>query len=479
MDKSPPKLFISYSWSSSEHEQWVIDLATQLVESGVDVILDKWALKEGHDTFAFMEQMVTDPSVSKVAIISDKTYAEKADGRSGGVGTEAQIISAEVYAKREQTKFVAVVPVRDSTGQPYLPTYYKGKKYIDFSALDRYGESLEQLLRWIYDKPMYERPALGKPPAFLSDATGISLGTTAVHTRLVDALRGGRPYALGALDEYLQTFSDHLERLRIDFTDVPDAEIDERVAHSIGQFVPAKNEFVETLSVLARFLPTPEVVDRLHRFFERLLKYLHRPDGATTWSDYYADNFNFIVHELFLYTIAILVRDEHFALASTLIGAPFYVAWADGRHSETVSYREFREPMRSFEVRNHRLGRYSARADLLKGRADASGFPFATLMQADFVLYLRAAIEPRAYYGWWPETLVYATHSYSAFEIFARSVSKAYFDRMKVMLGVESPIQLTTVIAALAADRKSLPGSRTGRISPSTLAGAKELATRA
>jgi hypothetical protein len=54
------KLFISYSWSNPDHQQWVIDLATQLRESGVDVILDKWDLKEGHDAYAFMEKMVTD-----------------------------------------------------------------------------------------------------------------------------------------------------------------------------------------------------------------------------------------------------------------------------------------------------------------------------------------------------------------------------------------------------------------------------------
>lgn len=66
-----PKLFISYSWSDTEHEQWVIDLATDLRESGVDVILDKWDLKEGHDAVAFMEKMVTDPEIKKVAIICD------------------------------------------------------------------------------------------------------------------------------------------------------------------------------------------------------------------------------------------------------------------------------------------------------------------------------------------------------------------------------------------------------------------------
>jgi TIR domain len=57
-----PKLFISYSWSNAEHEQWVVNLATELRDSGVDVILDKWDLKEGHDAIAFMEQMVTKPA---------------------------------------------------------------------------------------------------------------------------------------------------------------------------------------------------------------------------------------------------------------------------------------------------------------------------------------------------------------------------------------------------------------------------------
>lgn len=92
-----PKLFISYSWSNPTHEQWVIDLASELTESGVHVILDKWDLKEGHDAVAFMEKMVTDSDISKVAIICDEVYAAKADGRAGGVGTETQIISREVY----------------------------------------------------------------------------------------------------------------------------------------------------------------------------------------------------------------------------------------------------------------------------------------------------------------------------------------------------------------------------------------------
>lgn len=152
------KLFISYSWSTPDHEDWVLRLATELRQSGVDVILDKWDLKEGHDAFAFMEKMVSDKNVRKVIIVSDKLYAEKANERSGGVGTETQIITSEIYTKVEQGKFVVVIPEKDENGKPFLPAYYKSRIYIDLSSEELYSKNFEQLLRWIYNKPRHVKP---------------------------------------------------------------------------------------------------------------------------------------------------------------------------------------------------------------------------------------------------------------------------------------------------------------------------------
>ena len=111
------------------------------MSQGSDVILDKWDLKEGHDAHAFMEKMVTDPDITKVILVCDKVYVDKADGRSGGVGTEAQIISGEIYAKQAQDKFVAVVTERDETGRAYLPAYYRSRIYIDLSDPSKYSEN--------------------------------------------------------------------------------------------------------------------------------------------------------------------------------------------------------------------------------------------------------------------------------------------------------------------------------------------------
>src|SRR5262245_40900877 len=91
-----PKLFVSYSWTTPNHEAWVLKLAIDLVESGVDVIIDKWHLREGQDADKFMEQMVTDPNIKKVILVCDQAYAEKADARKGGVGS--RVMSAACSA---------------------------------------------------------------------------------------------------------------------------------------------------------------------------------------------------------------------------------------------------------------------------------------------------------------------------------------------------------------------------------------------
>jgi TIR domain len=155
--------------------------------SGVDVLLDQWSLRPGHDSIRFMESMVTDPSVTKVIVVSDKAYAEKADSRKGGVGTETQIISPEVYEKTDQNKFVALVTERDENGIAYLPTYLKSRIYLDMTEAN-FSANFEELLRWIFDKPSRVKPPLGKVPAFLNEsqpstATAGQTATPARHTK--------------------------------------------------------------------------------------------------------------------------------------------------------------------------------------------------------------------------------------------------------------------------------------------------------
>lgn len=475
-----PKLFISYSWSNPTHEQWVIDLAEDLTQSGVHVILDKWDLKEGHDSFAFMEKMVTDPQITKVAIICDEVYASKADDRSGGVGTETQIISREVYENQEQGKFVAIIAERDSEGKAYLPTYYKSRIYIDLSEPDNNADNFEKLLRWIYDKPLYTRPEIGKRPSFLDESDGISLGTSAVHKRAISAIKENKPFASGALDEYLSTFVSNLEKFRIT---EKEGEFDDQVIDNIEKFIPYRNEAITLFITLAQYAPTEENVLKVHRFFEDLIPYMSRRENVNSWGEWDFDNFKFIIHELFLYVVAIFTKHERFAEVNLLLTNQYYVnGRSDYGKDVMVGYEAFQDGLRSLDRRNSRLklGRLSVHADLLKQRSKHSGIEFRYLMQADFILFMRAEIQQADFYSRWvPHTLLYVCQFHSAFEVFARSSSKSYFEKVKCILGIDKPSDLSELMEAYKAHPQRLPRWQFESFSPSILLGYEQLATKA
>lgn len=142
----------------------MLDLAIRLVNDGIDIVLDKWELKAGHDSYAFMESMVTDPTVTKVIMICDQAYVTKANARAGGVGTEGQIISPELYGKVAQNKYAALVTEVDDRGHRHLPMFYKGRIYFDFVSADAFEVQYEALLRWLADKPLFVKPSVGRLP---------------------------------------------------------------------------------------------------------------------------------------------------------------------------------------------------------------------------------------------------------------------------------------------------------------------------
>jgi hypothetical protein len=57
-----PGCFISYSWDSEQHREWVLKLATRLRECGVDAILDQFHRTPGRDLTKFMDKPIWESS---------------------------------------------------------------------------------------------------------------------------------------------------------------------------------------------------------------------------------------------------------------------------------------------------------------------------------------------------------------------------------------------------------------------------------
>jgi len=157
---SSSTVFISYSHDTPEHKMWVAGVATDLRRSSVDAILDQWRLRPGMDIPWFMERGIRDSN--RVLIVCTPQYARKADAGKGGVGYEKMIVTGELYENLGSDKFVPIL-VQGDEGDA-LPSFLKGRYYVDFRNADQYAEKMEELLRALLEIPENAEPPLGPNP---------------------------------------------------------------------------------------------------------------------------------------------------------------------------------------------------------------------------------------------------------------------------------------------------------------------------
>ncbi len=427
------------------------------------MILDKWDLREGQDKFAFMEKMVTDPEVTKVIAICDKQYAEKADGRSGGVGIESQIISKNVYEKINQKKFIPVLTERLPGGEECLPTFFGGRIYIDMSSPEKAFENYDQLLRTIYDRPIYKKPALGKPPSHLFGDAPPASKTQYKLEALIRAITEDKGSVPGLVADYLKNYSTALEDYRLAYAGGGNSEpFDEKVVASIEAFKSYRDEFAHFISFVARFRDDARTYDELFKFFEDILKYQHPLADRDSWFDKEFDNYCFIIRELFLYCLTALIKNGRFEQAGNLLSRPYLerskVAH-HGRRSGLVSFTAFDVIPETLEVdRKRRLGLnvISVTANLLRDRAYLPDYDMDSLMQTELILYLRSELHVGQNFnlGFWdPKTLSHSGNGV-IFDIFLKAASKTYFRDLAILLGIKNKEELAKKIKQLEASRE-------------------------
>lgn len=441
-DLATRKVFISYSWSTSEHKAAVIELAKRLMADGVDVTLDLWEVKEGHDLISFMEKMVTDGSINKVLIICDRVYAQKANERKGGVGTESQIISPEIYQKVEQSKFVPIVFEHDDEGRACLPVFLKGRLYVDLSSVEKKYENYEQLLRAIFDQPLHKKPSLGTPPSHLFSES-VAHSSTKYHLeRVKDALAGGKPQTFALIREYLRHKAEELDSYRISNPPTMQA-YDDLIVDSIKSLLAYRDEFVEFVTALVEYKNEPQSYDEVVDFFESLLTYHHPPKGMNSWSEDWFDNFKFLTYEMFLYFIAVLIKAKRFNEANQFLEREYYVdnALTRDRFYDFTELKPYLSSIDVYRKQRLKLNIISLTTDLLKERATRTDIGFPALTEADVVLYLRSCLRrSQGSYGpiWYPFTTLYKEINSGSAKLFRQSESRKYFAYLKTILGVDS-----------------------------------------
>ncbi len=442
MNDKPPKAFVSYSWSSPGHCDRIRSYAERLVGDGVDIILDQWHLSEGQDKYAFMERMVSDESVTHVLIFSDQEYATKADGRKAGVGTETQIISKEIYDKTDQNKFIPIVCERQEDNEPCLPVFLKSRIMIDFSSPESTNEHWEKLLRALYGKPIHTKPSLGKPPSYITDdAQKPSLPTLGRYLTLRDALLNGKPTIPLCRQDFIDSAISYADALRV--REDPNVDhIDEKVLEDLHTMLPLRDQLIDWLLIETALQTDSEFKEVLLGFLEKLLALKYRLPELTQWNESWFDAQRFFVYEMFLYLIAILIKNNRYGTIQSFLTTSYLLPESEQRlRRDFVSFDEFHTHSEALAYRNDRLklNRLSPIADLVKERATRKDLPFRDIMQAELVVLLVSLLSDGQL--WYPHTIVYASRN-QRFPLFVRAAQHKYFERLNTITGIKSGDEL-------------------------------------
>lgn len=440
-----PKVFISYSWHPEKDKIWVQRLAERLIQDGVNVKLDVWDLKHGHDKYVFMEQMVKDPDIKKVLVICNEDYARKADDRTGGVGTESTIMSSDIYSLAEQTKFIPIL-VEKKNGEPCLPTFLKSRMYIDMSSNDIYELGYDQLLRDIYEKPLLRKPALGRMPSYLEADEPVLL-STAQEQRMLKEKVAESTNLQTWIAKYCDKLIESLDQFKVTFRGGETGDLIEMIEKSIASMQVVNNDFITFVETVASNSECngKQFVD----FFEKLLQYYEDKDielASSTDSWHLCnDNYRFFNYELFLSFAAIMLKYERFDIIKEVVDTDYCILSNRlGRQIKALNFAEFQKHNYTLDYYKGNNG-YSSSSQVANLMRNYGGDKFNTWVEVDILLYYLSLI-----YGkpgdrmsmWYPTLSIYNR----AFEILPKIASMRYFEKAKVMFDVGDKDSFKTLL---------------------------------
>lgn len=436
------KVFISYSWGNKEHQDWIINLGKRLMTDTVDVVLDRWSLKDGHDIHSFMEEMVKSEDIFRVLIVCNKKYKEKADDREGGVGTETQIISPNLYSKEKQEKFIPIVLERDEEGKAYLPVYLSSRKYIDFSLEEDFEDSYEDLLRNILEAPSIPKPKLGtKPPTYITE-NSIDLSETNSKIRTIEnQIKKNDTLNQRYVSDFIEAFQSKLWEFNL--VDSPNniKAFGEDLMKTLKNYKPLREDFIKFIDLI-----TTNKIDFaseiIIEFFENKPMYLKPQDERNSWFESEFDAFKVIFQELFIYTIAVGIKNKNYFFVSELLHSKYFVKDLDSINQEPSSFPflyGYHQNLENYIKQTFNkvtgFGHY-----IITNLSDQVNKQ--TLIFSDTLCYCVSYLEAEDYYDcWFPNTYLYGKRN-SGFNFFDKLSSKKHFEKVKVLFDVQNETEL-------------------------------------
>ena len=268
-----------------------------------------------------MEKSATDPSITNVLLLIDSVYAKKADQRKGGVGTETQIISSEVYNQIDQSKFIPVIFARDSDGNISKPRYLKGLLHFDLTCSENYDSEYQRLVRRLYGIESNKEPELSKPPAWLTEEPSVLL-----KSKISSEFYKGNTSDIIKSKKFRETITDITNQIFEYTYENEDNYIDEYL--ELKHF---RDEILLLLKNSEYVLDGYKYIISSLEDLEDEIRNNHREDISLKRT---------LIHELFIYIISYYIKQNDVEALRYILNKTYFIAKSNFNEEED-SYNSF------------------------------------------------------------------------------------------------------------------------------------------
>ncbi len=163
MSQINPKVYISYSYDSEKHIQWVRDLGERLRADGIDVLLDQWELLPGDDILQSQQQWIRE--CEAVVVVLTPGYTIRIGDKDTGVGFDLAYLEQLLEQSSAAPRIIPIIREEDPTFS--FPDWLERLYRLDFRTNQQIETSYPLLLDALFRRrkapPLGKRRGAGRP----------------------------------------------------------------------------------------------------------------------------------------------------------------------------------------------------------------------------------------------------------------------------------------------------------------------------
>ena len=177
-----PRCFISYAWGEWERERWVVQLATDLRNSGIGVVLDRWDNAEPGSSISRFISLIG--ACDFIAVVGTPEYKEKYENEAPSgyvVAAEFDLISSRLMGSELSKKSVIPLLLAGDVTSSFPPLLH-GRVFVDFRGKDQYFAQLIDLIIKMFGLPFSDPAVAGLRESMLAETR--KAGTSTVSHQM-------------------------------------------------------------------------------------------------------------------------------------------------------------------------------------------------------------------------------------------------------------------------------------------------------